>query len=270
MSLLQTLLSLLITPSNLFNVRFWINVVRTLKLSMNKLTSAYVNATRQVVYLYVGIAVLIIAPVFGTLINFALIVLFFIINIVIFDDFLDTAKKLMIDSLLKVDHLRISETVDGVDFDVHVLTGDDPTGAYAYATIDTIFISKELYLDKGVFMHEVGHVLLDHNRKLIKFVFTMLSLLFMVAFVLTAEQTILAVAVNAMVYNITHVFSAMISRKHEYEADAFAANHNGKEELMRFLTKSGLHHDCIKGTYAQIVDTHPSVVGRLDALMKEA
>lgn len=148
---------------------------------------------------------------------------------------------------------------------------------------------KQLTPDEieAVLAHELGHFRLKHITKRIAVTFTTtLIFLFVLGLLIDASWFYLGLGVYTpstamaliLFFTVTSVFTfpfspltSLMSRKHEYEADGFAAEHTHAQDLITALTKlyrdnaSTLTPDPL---YSAFYASHPSAAERIGHLKK--
>lgn len=154
---------------------------------------------------------------------------------------------------------------------------------------DTLLARLEPQEVEAVLAHELGHFKLKHVIKRIAGIFTIsLGFLWLLGWVLdkpwfyeglgvTTPSTAMALVLFSIVVPVfTFLFqpvSAMISRKHEFEADAFAAQYTPAADLIAALVKlykdnaSTLTPDPL---HSAVYDSHPPATTRIARLQAAA
>ncbi len=154
---------------------------------------------------------------------------------------------------------------------------------------DTLLSRLEPQEVEAVLAHELGHFKLKHVIKRIAWIFTAsLGFLWLLGWVLdkpwfyeglgvTSPSTAMALVLFAIVVPVfTFLFQplgAMYSRKHEFEADAFAAQYTPASDLITALVKlykdnaSTLTPDPL---YSVFYDSHPPATARIARLQQAA
>jgi STE24 endopeptidase len=154
---------------------------------------------------------------------------------------------------------------------------------------DTLLSRLEPQEVEAVLAHELGHFKLKHVIKRIAWIFTAsLGFLWLLGWVLdkpwfyeglgvTTPSTAMALVLFAIVVPVfTFLFqplSAMYSRKHEFEADAFAAQYTPASDLITALVKlykdnaSTLTPDPLHSVF---YDSHPPATTRIARLQQAA
>jgi STE24 endopeptidase len=150
---------------------------------------------------------------------------------------------------------------------------------------DTLLNGMEDKEIEAILAHELGHFHHKHTQKrmMSSFVFSFISLA-LLGYLITetwffnglgiaersphAALVLFSLALPVFSFFITPI-SNLVSRKHEYQADAFAAAHTDANDLISSLTKlykensSSLSPDKL---YSAFHDSHPSAVLRIERL----
>jgi STE24 endopeptidase len=154
---------------------------------------------------------------------------------------------------------------------------------------DTLLSRLEPQEVEAVLAHELGHFKLKHVVKRIAWIFTLsLGFLWLLGWVLdkpwfyeglgvATPSTAMALVLFSIVVPVfTFLFqplSAMVSRKHEFEADAFATQHTPAADLITALVKlykdnaSTLTPDPLHSVF---YDSHPPATTRIARLQQAA
>ncbi len=150
---------------------------------------------------------------------------------------------------------------------------------------DTLLNGMEDREVEAILAHELGHFHHKHVRKRMigSFVFSLLSLA-LLGYLIEQNWFFLGLGVSTpsnhaalVIFSLTlpvfsffiTPFSNLISRKHEFQADSFAARHTDSNDLISSLVKlykensSSLSPDKY---YSAFHDTHPSAIMRIEQL----
>lgn len=137
----------------------------------------------------------------------------------------------------------------------------------------------------GVLAHEIGHYRRGHTRMMLIFSLVNLFLLFFI-FSLLAKSSLLAVALGAdrpafglaliafsLLYTpvglLTGVVMNGLSRRNEFEADAFAARYGCGDGLVSALKKLSVESLCLltpHRAYVRAYYSHPTLLQRIEGL----
>lgn len=152
---------------------------------------------------------------------------------------------------------------------------------------DTLIEKLETKEIEAVLAHELGHMKLNHIKKMIVksfiisfFVFCLMGFLIRYAPFLNGHGLFLATPHSSLALlmlisgTYTYFFtplSSMMSRKHEFEADAFAAKYSESKKLITALIK--LHRDNASvlepdPMYSKFYYSHPPALERIEHLEK--
>lgn len=157
------------------------------------------------------------------------------------------------------------------------------------ALFDTLI--KELSTDElvAVLAHEIGHSKLGHIRKMLITTIIKTGVIFLLmsfflsskglfeAFSMEHISTYAGLIFFAMLYTpvsiVLSIFSNIESRKHEFEADAFASQKTGHPEnlisALKKLSASNLSNLTPHPFYAWLEYSHPPVLARIKALSRQ-
>ncbi len=140
----------------------------------------------------------------------------------------------------------------------------------------------------AVLAHEIGHFKLKHIVKMIAFSFLQTALMFFLlglflkseglsaAFGLSEPRVFTSFLFFGILFKpvskILSVLSSMLSRKHEFEADAYAAKMTGAGRhlvtALKKLSKDNLSNLTPHPFYSFLYYSHPPVIERIEALRK--
>lgn len=142
----------------------------------------------------------------------------------------------------------------------------------AYATADMVVLPKGK-TNKAVAAHEVGHVYFDHivTQSRIKSILAIVLMIPLLWITLASHSVLGIVGLYVLGWVIPVLVSAFVSRQHEYQADSFSVQHNGKRSFIKSIKILGNqpkpHAGTVSSTMIHIVErlvsTHPTVDERI-------